>query len=115
MSEYNSIRYLYRSKLSSELLLLLHSMSIYTNSSKVINKNMDFDEQAKLLFERLNLEYGGKSSGGSYWNPIGRYSMIVTIHTCDTYSSSIAVTIIVMYVQTQHKYTYTTLAVFLHA
>jgi len=45
-------------------------MSIYTNSSKVINKNMDFDEQAKLLFERLNLEYGGKSSGGNYWNPI---------------------------------------------
>jgi len=44
-------------------------MSIY--SSKVINKNMDFDEQAKLLFERLNLEYGGRSAGGSYWNPIG--------------------------------------------
>ena len=71
---------------------------------------MDFDEQAKLLFERLNLEYGGKSSGGNYWNPIGRYSMVVTIHTCDTYSSSIAVTI--MYVQTQHIYTQT---MFVHA
>jgi len=74
-------------------------MSIYTNSSKVINKNMDFDEQAKLLFERLNLEYGGKSSGGNYWNPIGRYSMVVTIHTCDTYSSSIAVTIMYIHIR----------------
>ena len=74
-------------------------MSIYTNSSKVINKNMDFDEQAKLLFERLNLEYGGKSSGGNYWNPIGRFSMVVTIHTCDTYSSSIAVTIMYIHIR----------------
>jgi len=51
------------------------------------------------LFERLNLEYGGKSSGGNYWNPIGRYSMVVTIHSCDTYSSSIAVTIMYIHIR----------------